>query len=96
MKLTDGTVDYVAALARIALTGDERARLRDQLSTILSHLDTLRELDTSSISPTAYASALHNVVRDDVVVPSTPVDVLLANAPDRQGDLLRVDAVFEE
>lgn len=96
MKLTEDVVDYVAALARIALTDDERSRLADQLSSILTHIDALRELDTSAISPTAYASTLRNVVRDDVVAPSMPVDILLANAPDREGDSLRIDAVFEE
>jgi len=96
MKLTEDAVDYVAALARIALTVDERVRLTDQLSSILTHIDALRELDTSSISPTAYVAALHDVLRDDVIVGSMPVDTLLANAPERMGDLLRVDAVFEE
>lgn len=95
MRLGQHEVDYVAALARIALDDDERAQLAAQLSSILTHIDVLRSLDTSQISPTAYAAAAQNVTRADVARPSLPVEVVLQNAPDRFGSQLKVDAVFE-
>jgi len=96
VKLTTHDVAYVAALARIAIDEGDMERLTEQLSSILTHIDTLREVDTSHISPTEYAVTDSNVIRVDEPRPSLPVDNLLANAPDRQGDLLRVDAVFEQ
>lgn len=85
MRLTIADVEHVAALARLGLTGEEKERMRDQLSSILEHIETLEELDTAAIPPTAQVLALTNVMRDDVVRPSLPREALLANAP-RQSD----------
>lgn len=85
MRLTIADVEHVAALARLGLTEDEKERMRDQLSSILEHIETLEELDTAAIPPTAQVLALTNVMRDDVVRPSLPREALLANAP-RQSD----------
>jgi aspartyl-tRNA(Asn)/glutamyl-tRNA(Gln) amidotransferase subunit C len=56
---------------------------------------TINELDTSGISPTAQVIPLINVMRDDEALPSLPVDDVLANAPDREGDFFRVPHVLE-
>lgn len=81
MSLTIEDVEHVAALARLGLTRDEKERLRDQLSSILEHIDALGELDTAAIPPTAQVIALTNVMRDDDVRPSLPREAVLANAP---------------
>ncbi|HEX9495754.1 MAG TPA: Asp-tRNA(Asn)/Glu-tRNA(Gln) amidotransferase subunit GatC [Candidatus Limnocylindria bacterium] len=39
---------------------------------------------------------LENVMREDEPRPSLPVEVVLAQAPDREGDLFRVQASLEE
>jgi aspartyl-tRNA(Asn)/glutamyl-tRNA(Gln) amidotransferase subunit C len=96
MKLTLEQVDHVANLARIALSDEERNELAVQLSSILTHIDTLRVVDTSTIAPTAGTVGASNVTRPDNIIPSWPADALLANAPDRQGDQFRVDAVLEQ
>ena len=95
MKLDRRDVEYVATLARIALDEADEERMADQLSSILTHIEKLREVDTSTIAPTEYAVDRLNVTRVDAVRPSWPAESLLANAPARQGDQLRVDAVFE-
>jgi aspartyl-tRNA(Asn)/glutamyl-tRNA(Gln) amidotransferase subunit C len=81
MRLTIADVEHVAALARLGLTEEEKERMRDQLSSILGHIEALDELDTAAIPPTAQVLALSNVMREDVVRPSLPRDALLANAP---------------
>jgi aspartyl-tRNA(Asn)/glutamyl-tRNA(Gln) amidotransferase subunit C len=85
MRLTIHDVEHVAALARLGLTPDEMERMRDQLSSILGHIEALNELDTAAISPTAQTITLTNVLRDDVVRPSMPREAVLSNAP-RQTD----------
>jgi aspartyl-tRNA(Asn)/glutamyl-tRNA(Gln) amidotransferase subunit C len=69
----------------LGLTGEEKERMRDQLSVILESIATLEELDTSSVPPTAQVIDVVNVMRDDEVRSSLPVEVVLANAP-RQND----------
>ena len=81
MRLTDADVEHVAALARLGLSADEKERMRDQLSTILGHINALAELDTAAIPPTAQVISLSNVWRDDDVRPSLPQAAVLANAP---------------
>jgi aspartyl-tRNA(Asn)/glutamyl-tRNA(Gln) amidotransferase subunit C len=89
-------VQHVARLARLALTDDELARMREQLDAILAYIDKLRELDVEGVEPTAHAVPLVNVMRDDEVAPSLPQDVALANAPDRAGEFFRVPRIIED
>jgi aspartyl-tRNA(Asn)/glutamyl-tRNA(Gln) amidotransferase subunit C len=88
-------VEHIAHLARLGLTDAEKATLQDQLSAILEHMRALNQLDTSEISPTAQVIPLHNVMRADEVRPSLPREAVLANAPDRDADFLRVPPVLE-
>lgn len=94
MALSIADVEHVAALARLGLTESEKERLRDQLSSILEHINALAELDTEAISPTAQVIALTNVLREDVARPSLPRDQVLANAPRQNEGFFEVDAVL--
>ena len=89
-------VEHVARLARLALSDAELERMREQLSGILAYIDKLRALDVEGVEPTAHAVPLVNVMRDDEVVPSLPQDEMLANAPDRVGEMFRVPRIIED
>jgi len=89
-------VEHVAALARLGLTEEEIERLVPQLSRILEAVGKLAEVDTSAIGPTAQVIALENVMRDDVARPGMSRDAALAEAPLREGGLLRTPVVLEE
>ncbi|MEO5964077.1 MAG: Asp-tRNA(Asn)/Glu-tRNA(Gln) amidotransferase subunit GatC [Candidatus Limnocylindrales bacterium] len=92
--LTRADVEHVAYLARLGLTGEELARLEGQLNHILDQYAKLAELDTSAIPPTAQTIELENILRDDVARPSLPVEDVLANAPERDGDFFVVPAIL--
>lgn len=96
MSLTRAEVEHVALLCRLSLTEEELERMRSQLSSILEHVNRLQEVDTSTIQPTASVLDLRNVARPDASRPSLPPEDVLANAPDREGDLFRVHAILEE
>ena len=89
-------VEHVARLTRLSLTEAELERMREQLNSILAHLDTLRRVDTTGVEPTSHAVDLVNVMREDVEEPCFPQDAMLANAPDRSGELFRVPRIIEE
>ena len=89
-------VEHVARLARLALSDAELERMREQLSAILAYIDKLRALDVEGVEPTSHAVPLVNVMRDDEVVPSLPQDEMLANAPDRVGEMFRVPRIIED
>lgn len=95
MALSQEEVRHIALLARIGLTDAEVARLQAQLSSILEHFDALQAIDTEGVPPTAQPQDLTNVERSDQPRPSLPQDVVLANAPLRDGDFIRVRRVLE-
>ena len=96
MGLTREEVLHIAHLARVGVSDDEVATFQEQLSEILDHFQTLAELDTEDVPPTAHPLPLESVMREDEVRPSLPRDEVLANAPLSEGGALRVRAVLEE
>ena len=95
-RISPEDVRHVARLARLALSDDELARMRVEISAILDFMDKLRSLDTKGVEPTSHAVPLRNVMREDEPAPSLPRDEMLANAPDRDGDTFRVPRIIEE
>ncbi|PYN89603.1 MAG: Asp-tRNA(Asn)/Glu-tRNA(Gln) amidotransferase GatCAB subunit C [Candidatus Rokuibacteriota bacterium] len=89
-------VEHVARLTRLALTEPELERMREQLNSILAHLDTLRAVPTEGVEPTSHAVDVVNVMREDEPAPCLPRDVALANAPDPSDGLFRVPRIIEE
>lgn len=87
---------HVARLARLHLSDEEVDRLQAQLSNILEAIETLRDVDTSHVGPTASVIRLENVMREDE--PRAPMarEAALANAPLRDDPFLRVPTVLEE
>lgn len=96
MKLDLATVEHIAALARLGLTPEEKERLRDQLSSVLDHISMLQEVDTDAIPPTAQVIELQSVMRDDVVEPSLPRELVLLNAPRQEDGYIVVNAVLDQ
>jgi len=96
VKITLAEVEHVARLARLALDADEKERMRSQLDAILGYVEQLRRIDTEGVEPTAHVLPLVNILREDEVRPSYPVDAMLANAPDAQDGQFRVPRILEE
>ena len=97
MPIDRQTVVHAADLARIALTDPEIERFTGQISVVLDAVDRLKEVDTSTVPPTASALPIHNVERDDEPRPGLTNEQALANAPKggRDGEFFRVQEVLE-
>jgi aspartyl-tRNA(Asn)/glutamyl-tRNA(Gln) amidotransferase subunit C len=96
LVITREEVEHVALLARLGLTDAEIDRMQAQLSHILETIAQLRDVDTSAVDPTAQVIELENVMRADEARPGLSREAALANAPQREGTLLRVAEVLEE
>jgi aspartyl-tRNA(Asn)/glutamyl-tRNA(Gln) amidotransferase subunit C len=88
-------IEHVARLARLELTDDERARLREQLGVILEAAAKVSEVATEDVPPTAYAIARSNVLRPDEITPSLTTEEVLSNAPEVEDDRFKVPRVVE-
>jgi len=88
-------VRHVALLARVGMTDQEAELMREQLSHILEQFEALRQVDTEGVEPTGHSADLESIMRDDEVSSSRSLDDVLANAPQREGSLIRVRLVLE-
>jgi aspartyl-tRNA(Asn)/glutamyl-tRNA(Gln) amidotransferase subunit C len=95
-RISLAEVEHVARLSRLELSGAEKARMRSQLDTILGYIEKLNHVDTTDVPPTTHVLPLANVMREDEVRPSYPVDAMLANAPDPEGEAFRVPRILED
>jgi aspartyl-tRNA(Asn)/glutamyl-tRNA(Gln) amidotransferase subunit C len=111
MKVTEKDVAYVAELANLDLTAEERVRMLRDLNSILGHIDSLNELDTSDAQPMTQVSDRYGVdesrqggerfayaSREDILEglrKSLPHDVALQNARDSDGTFFKVPKVIE-
>jgi aspartyl-tRNA(Asn)/glutamyl-tRNA(Gln) amidotransferase subunit C len=111
MKVTEKDVAYVADLANLELSSEERASMLRDLNSILDYIDRLNQLDTSNVEPMAQVSDRYGVdkskqgserfaysCREDVVEglrKSLSQAAALENAPDADGTFFRVPKVIE-
>lgn len=95
MPVSRDDVEYVAKLARIELTEEEKNILTSQLNSILGHIEKLSELDTEGVEPTFHVFDVRNVFREDEVRPSLPTEEILKNAPVRDGNFFKVPKIIE-
>lgn len=98
MKITETEVRYVADLANLKLSDAEIARLAKDMDEILTHMDTLSELDTSSVEPMAqvlYQAEDTATLRADEVIPPIGNEAALANAPLAGAGYYKVPKVIE-
>src|ERR1022692_1300129 len=100
--VTDKDVSYVADLAHLELTADERARMLKDLNSILGYIDRLNELDTANIEPMAQVAngssegdktsgtqGFAHAMRADEPRPSRPHEEALRTARASDGVLFR-------
>ena len=93
-EITPEQVRHVAKLARLHLDEPQLQRLEGQLESILEYVAKLREVDVTGVEPLAHALPLTNVLRDDVVEPSLPLEKVLQNAPESDGPFFKVPKVI--
>ncbi len=93
-KITLDQVRHAAKLARLSLPDEKLGKFTVQLEAILEYVDKINEVDMTGIEPMAHALAMSNVLREDVVQPSLPVEKVLANAPETDGAFFKVPKVI--
>lgn len=94
MPIDRTMVLHIAELAKLALTEEEVERYAAQLSDILAYAERLQQVDTEAIPPTASVLPLRSVMRPDIVQPSLPREIALANGADTADGQFRVEAIL--
>jgi len=111
MKVTDKDVTYVADLANLELTEEERTHMVRDLNSILEYIDRLNQLDTDKVEPMAQVSDRYGVDESEVgggrfayasrgdilegLRKSLPHEEAIRNAPDGDENFFKVPKVIE-
>jgi aspartyl-tRNA(Asn)/glutamyl-tRNA(Gln) amidotransferase subunit C len=107
--VSEQDVTYVADLAHLELTPEERTRMLKDLNSILAYVERLNQLDTSNVEPMAQVASRYGVSKDassgeayayamrpDELVPCLPHDEAMKNAPQTDGTFFKVPKVIEK
>jgi aspartyl-tRNA(Asn)/glutamyl-tRNA(Gln) amidotransferase subunit C len=94
-KPDDLKLDHVAALARIALTPEEKARFATQLADVLAYVAQLNEVDVAGVEPTAHAFPVVNVWAADLPEAGLSAEEALRNAPEKRDNMFVVPKVVD-
>ena len=96
MKITKKEVEYVAGLARLGVSRDEKEKFAGELSAVLEFVDKLNQVKTDKIEPTAQVTGLENVVREDKgrAKHERETEKLLNAAPETKDGYVKVKAIL--
>ncbi len=106
--VSEKDVSYVADLAHLELTVEERARMLKDLNSILGYIERLNQLDTANVEPMAQVASRYGAPKDastgeafayamrpDELRPSLPHEEAMSNAPQTDGTFFKVPKVIE-
>jgi len=108
VPISEKDVLYVADLANLELTAEERVRFVKDLNSILEYIGRLNELNTDDVPPMAQVLSSYGAggetigdkfayaQRDDIPRPCLEHEEALKNAPDSDGNFFKVPKVIEK
>lgn len=94
MSVTIKDVEYVASLARLSFSDEEKQKLTSQLNEILAYMEQLNQVDTTNVEPLSQVIEQSNVFRQDDLKPTLTREEALLNAPAKTDKFFRVPKVI--
>ena len=88
-------VGYVAELARLELTDEEKAVFQPQLEGIVKYVEKISSVNVDGVEPMMHGRPLVNAFREDCVRPSMDREAALGNAPARVGEEFLLPKIVE-
>ncbi len=95
MQINEATVRKIAKLARIKVTDQEAKSLEGELSSILSWVEQLNEVDTDGVEPLTSVVETTMKKREDVVTDGGYAQRVTKNAPLSEDNFFVVPKVVE-
>ncbi len=92
-KFNKDVIQKIANLARLQLTQEQANEFSEQLSKIILHFDEISSINTEGVEPLITPSEIEYTLREDSVKQNFHAEEMVANAPDKQGNLFKVPPV---
>jgi aspartyl-tRNA(Asn)/glutamyl-tRNA(Gln) amidotransferase subunit C len=94
--MSDFDVEHFAKLSRLNINDEEKVTLQKQMNDILGMVNELMELDLDGVEGTNFAVDMQNVIRQDEVGESVPVEKVVATFPDTEDNMNRTPVILED
>lgn len=86
-------IEHIAKLARLQVSDDEAEQFSLQLSKALGYFEQISKVDTKGVEPLITPSEMENFWREDIAKKELTAEELVANAPEKVGNLFKVPPV---
>jgi aspartyl-tRNA(Asn)/glutamyl-tRNA(Gln) amidotransferase subunit C len=87
-------IEKIAKLARLDVSEGQLAEYSKQLSVVMKYFEQITKVKTENIEPLTTPTELEVFWREDIVKQELSSEEILANAPDKIGNLFRVPPVI--
>lgn len=87
------TILHIAHLARLHLTDDEAQSYAMQLTKAFGYFEQISEVDVQGVEPLVTPADIETFFREDVVQKNHSSEDMVANAPEKSGNLFKVPPV---
>lgn len=95
MEFDKNSTLKLAKLARLSLNDEQLDNLEKDLTSIVSFIDQLKEINTDKIDPTSNSLNQDLILRDDIAENKLSNEDLLRNVPDSELGFFVVPKVIE-
>ncbi len=87
------TIEHIAKLARLYVSDQEAKAYSQQLSKVLDYFEQISKVKTDGVEPLVTPSDVQSFWRADVAKKELSAEELVANAPQKTGNLFTVPPV---
>lgn len=91
--ITTKDIEYVAKLAKLNLSAEEKEMLVAQMGDIVEFANNISKLDTENVKPTNHILEVKNVFREDELKESYSREDILKNAPAKEAGCIVVPSI---
>ncbi|GIL22430.1 MAG: aspartyl/glutamyl-tRNA(Asn/Gln) amidotransferase subunit C [Bacteroidota bacterium] len=95
MELDKETLNKIAHLARLEFNEKDAEAMLKDMSSILSFVEKLNEVNTEGVEPLTTMSHELNALREDKISPHLNTSTALESAPEKDNTYFRVPKVLE-
>ena len=95
MQIDDKMLEKLEKLSALKIPDDKREEFKGQLSKIVDFVDVLNELNLDGIEAAVRTVSGGTPLRDDEPRKSDVIDIILQNAPQKQGKSFEVPKIIE-
>lgn len=88
------TIEHIAKLAKLQVSDQEANEFSEQLSKALGFFNQISAVETAGVEPMVSPTQIETFWREDVASREATSEEMIANAPDKVGNLYKVPPVI--